>query len=193
MSFKEDFQGRYSGSYGGEVTKTDVSQYARIGTTTPVGMVVTSKDGKIIYANDAIAILISALRVELIGRDFGDLFIEGQALNQNLHQNLVLVTKSAPLRCNVTTIPQKEERNTIYFIAKSEAMTSQYSEEDEKKLAELSKREKEVLDQVLRGLRVNGVAEALNISRHTVRNHLKAIYRKLDVHSQVELLSRFWK
>jgi DNA-binding CsgD family transcriptional regulator len=38
---------------------------------------------------------------------------------------------------------------------------------------------------------VGAIAERLKVSEHTVRNHLKAVYRKLDVHSQVELLSRW--
>ena len=33
-------------------------------------------------------------------------------------------------------------------------------------------------------------ARTLYLSEHTVRNHLKAIFRKLDAHSQTELLDR---
>ena len=37
---------------------------------------------------------------------------------------------------------------------------------------------------------VTGVANTLHISLHTVRNHLKSIFRKLGVHSQVELVTK---
>lgn len=56
-------------------------------------------------------------------------------------------------------------------------------------LALLSTREREVVEQLAKHRRVGWVASALHISEHTVRNHLKAIYWKLDVHSQDELLA----
>ncbi|MBW2735336.1 MAG: PAS and helix-turn-helix domain-containing protein [Deltaproteobacteria bacterium] len=56
----------------------------------------------------------------------------------------------------------------------------------------LSPREREILNELLAGQRVNDIASKLDISRHTVRNHLKAIYRKVGVHSQVELIGRAW-
>ncbi len=55
----------------------------------------------------------------------------------------------------------------------------------------LTKREHEVLLRVLMGDDVPSIGGALFISPHTVRNHLKAIYRKLDVRSRVELVVRF--
>ena len=55
---------------------------------------------------------------------------------------------------------------------------------------ELTARENEVLQLLLNGLRVSLIARELFVSEHTVRNHLKSIFRKLDVHSQVELIER---
>ncbi len=57
-------------------------------------------------------------------------------------------------------------------------------------LESLSTRELEVLALIVDGQRVGQLAKALFISQHTVRNHLKAIFRKLDVHSQEELVAR---
>jgi len=51
----------------------------------------------------------------------------------------------------------------------------------------LSGREREVLSLVGRGMRTNEVATLLKISPHTVRDHLKNIYRKLDVSSRAEV------
>lgn len=56
-------------------------------------------------------------------------------------------------------------------------------------LDRLSPREREVLDAFARLGRIAGVAKQLCISPHTVRKHVKAIYRKLGVHSQAELLA----
>ena len=57
-------------------------------------------------------------------------------------------------------------------------------------LAELSPREQEILAALVAGDRVPTIAKRLHISPHTVRNHLKSTYRKLDVGSQAELLER---
>ncbi len=59
---------------------------------------------------------------------------------------------------------------------------------DHRVLAELSEREREVLLHLMGGTRVATIADKLFISPHTVRNHLKAIYRKLGVKSQIELI-----
>jgi len=54
----------------------------------------------------------------------------------------------------------------------------------------LTRRERDVVQCLLEGERVISIAERLDLSPHTVRNHLKSIFRKLDVHSQAELVKR---
>ena len=51
---------------------------------------------------------------------------------------------------------------------------------------ELSEREKQVAAHLTAGLRVAGVASELCIAEITVRNHLRNIFARLDVHSQAE-------
>jgi pSer/pThr/pTyr-binding forkhead associated (FHA) protein len=48
-----------------------------------------------------------------------------------------------------------------------------------------------VLDLLLTGLQEKEVASRLDLSRNTVHNHVKGIYRKLGVTSRPELLARF--
>ncbi len=55
-------------------------------------------------------------------------------------------------------------------------------------LETLSPREWDVLREVLRGYRVTAIGRKLAISSHTVRSHLRAIFDKIGVHSQDELL-----
>ncbi len=55
-------------------------------------------------------------------------------------------------------------------------------------LERLSRRERDVVNELLRGHRVVSIASRLDVSEHTVRNHLKSIFRKLGVHSQAELV-----
>ncbi len=51
----------------------------------------------------------------------------------------------------------------------------------------LSPRERELVELLAQGARLSGVARRLGLSHHTVRNHLKSVFRKLGVHSQHEL------
>ena len=53
--------------------------------------------------------------------------------------------------------------------------------------ASLTAREQEILEQILRGLRVATIATKMFLSEHTVRNHLKSIHRKLGMHSTAEI------
>lgn len=55
-------------------------------------------------------------------------------------------------------------------------------------LARLSPRERDVLEHLLEGHRVSTISQRLEVSEHTVRNHLKSMFRKLGVHSQPELI-----
>ena len=53
----------------------------------------------------------------------------------------------------------------------------------------LTRREKEVLASIARGLQNKEIAAELRISLATVRNHVHAILEKLEVHSKLEALS----
>ena len=57
-------------------------------------------------------------------------------------------------------------------------------------IANLSRREKEILRAMVAGKKPRELAHMFFISVHTARNHVKAIYRKLSVHSQGELIAK---
>ena len=61
---------------------------------------------------------------------------------------------------------------------------------NEDTLANLSAREREVASAFFDGQDRNEIAAAFYISPHTVQNHFKSIFRKLGVHSKVELLRK---
>jgi DNA-binding CsgD family transcriptional regulator len=58
-------------------------------------------------------------------------------------------------------------------------------------ISSLSPREREVLAHLRRGVRLRSIATALGISVETVRNHVKAMFRKTGAHSQEELIRLF--
>jgi DNA-binding NarL/FixJ family response regulator len=71
-----------------------------------------------------------------------------------------------------------------------EAKSDPLSRLPERDREALSPREREILRAVLSGKGTKDVARAFFISIHTARNHLKTIYRKLDVHSRTELMGK---
>ncbi|HXA29944.1 MAG TPA: LuxR C-terminal-related transcriptional regulator [Candidatus Angelobacter sp.] len=58
--------------------------------------------------------------------------------------------------------------------------------------ADLSPRQWEVVSRLVRGDRVGTIAAEMELSESTVRNHLSAIFAKVGVHSQQELLA-LWR
>ena len=56
--------------------------------------------------------------------------------------------------------------------------------------ASLTKRELEVLKEIVAGHTDHNIADFLHISEHTVRSHIKSIYRKLGVSSRSQAVAR---
>lgn len=55
----------------------------------------------------------------------------------------------------------------------------------------LTSREKDILQLLIRGNSYKEIASSLRISVETLNSHIKNIYRKLDVHSRSELAARY--
>jgi DNA-binding NarL/FixJ family response regulator len=83
---------------------------------------------------------------------------------------------------------QLEEAATKWTVQSAFGGTSE--PEDLRTLYGLSPRELEVVLHLVHGMRVAQLSEHLSISEHTVRNHLKSIFRKCDVRSQGELIAK---
>ena len=61
----------------------------------------------------------------------------------------------------------------------------------ESNIEKLSKREREVLDHLARGVPYKEIAGILGVSIDTVRMHIKGIYGKLHVHSRGEAVAKY--
>jgi len=57
---------------------------------------------------------------------------------------------------------------------------------------DLSKRESEILQSVVRGLSTTEISAEFRISSNTVQDHLKAIFEKVGVHSRRELVGQLF-
>ena len=58
-------------------------------------------------------------------------------------------------------------------------------------LAMLTDREREVLDLIARGRKNTAIAQDLGLSPHTVDNHIRAIYGKLQVNNRAEATAKY--
>lgn len=73
--------------------------------------------------------------------------------------------------------------------AKVKRTTGGFMGNQPKKL-DLTEREQEVLQGLVKGLSYKQVADHLNISLDTIRTHIRGIYRKLQVHNVSEAVAR---
>ena len=60
-------------------------------------------------------------------------------------------------------------------------------------IEKLSKREREVLEQLAKGVPYKEIASVLSVSIDTIRVHIKGIYGKLHVHSRGEAVAKFFR
>ena len=65
-----------------------------------------------------------------------------------------------------------------------------FEPQDEAAVGLLSAREREVLDLIATGATNPEIAERLYLSRHTVKEHTSALYRKLEVRNRAEAVQR---
>ncbi len=65
--------------------------------------------------------------------------------------------------------------------------------QSKKETSSLSDRQKEIVNAIVEGFTYSKIAEQLHISTNTVRDHIKKIYRLLEVNSKTELIKKSMK
>lgn len=61
-------------------------------------------------------------------------------------------------------------------------------EEYDEIISRLTDKENIVYNEVVQGFTVNEISKKLNVTKNTINSHLKVIFKKLNVHSKVELI-----
>ena len=102
-----------------------------------------------------------------------------EATADELHKGIVDVMKGG------ATMTPSIAMKTLKILQTAEV--PQYVENEEIKL---SKREKEVLEQLSKGLGYQVIAEKLFVSPSTIRKHIENIYKKLQVHNKIEAIEK---
>ena len=131
------------------------------------------------------AMRLSSASIIVIGSDFegaeiGKLADRCHLLHRPVHGGQLRTTIRLALAQRALRGEQPgESRRHLHLVERSRPARS---------MDDLRPRERDIARLLLQHCRVPAVARTLGISPHTVRNHLKHIYRRLDVHSQQELL-----
>ena len=93
-------------------------------------------------------------------------------------------------RLSTSAFPLRNSRATIVGVVMITRKTASGRDEldgADSPLRHLSPRERQVLDLLGQGYRPRSIAETLHVSPDTVRNHLKAMFKKTGTHSQEEI------
>lgn len=184
----------------------------------PCGVIGRDRDGTIVYVNDQMLQWMLYSRDELVGRPLSD-FVpsefreigrdETRATNDGDYRaRLTVMQRRDSTTFPVLAIPSRSTTASgIVFAVVVELGAIQTAKGAEglgaslrasldlqavhhPDLRALSRRERQVLGLLTNGARVSAIAMRLNISPHTVRNHLKSCFRKVGVRSQAELVER---
>jgi len=106
-----------------------------------------------------------------------------------------LLKKTAPLQI-MESIKELYEGGSPMSAAIARKLVSVFVDQNKTtptpEAAVLSPREKEVLELVAKGLLYKEIAEQLNISFHTVRQHVGKIYEKLHVQNKTEAINKVY-
>ncbi|PJZ64681.1 DNA-binding response regulator [Leptospira wolffii] len=65
-----------------------------------------------------------------------------------------------------------------------------FKQKDSSSIAKLTPKERQILDEMVKGKTIGRVAEFLSVSKYTVQHHVKNIYKKLNVHNRAELVRK---
>ncbi|MBW2733413.1 MAG: PAS domain-containing protein [Deltaproteobacteria bacterium] len=195
----------------------DEQTFQHLGSRLDCGLLVVDERGVVTYINDRLADLFRAPRSTLVGQ-FVASWLEGDAkatFFRQFSQRRRGVSSPYSLRAqradrtstvvSVIPFPRFDEQGTfrgtfamLFEIGSDPTAhmlemvphTERPPENSDRMLDELSPRERQIVDTLMAGQDVGNVAQTFHISEHTVRNHIKSIYRKLGVHSRAELIRR---
>lgn len=143
------------------------------------GLVVLSKDEE----PQPLFTLLCSMAEEMIGLSQG----------RSAWQGTLAVSDGSILACEIMRVGESKQnqRSSALVILQTTKMLPDRCLSAFVASHRLSPREEEVLRHLINGLNTLEIAASLGISRHTVRDHLKSLYRKTETGSRGELLNLF--
>ncbi|MEE4272604.1 MAG: LuxR C-terminal-related transcriptional regulator [Thermoanaerobaculales bacterium] len=183
--------------------RAESALFQRAANSSAASILIFSRSGNILFANDLADELISRQTEEELTVRWKDaqpqplfqrLILEvADFLSQQSRENgedLLVLSDGSELSCELSALPAGDctDVRSAMVVLREVVPSPARQVRDFAKLNKLSPREHEVLRLLVRGYDTAGLAEQLSISPHTVRDHLKNVYRKTSTRSRSELL-----
>jgi DNA-binding NarL/FixJ family response regulator len=175
-----------------------VSNVLRRGGFAVAGIVATGLDAleQVEHANPDLVVMDISLDGELDGVDVGRRLAETRATPivylTGRYDNDTLARIRATNAVGFVVKPfSNEQLHSAVVLATAHLRTGGARPElweARAEIAQLSPVELDVLRHIASGRRISSIADLRGVSPHTIRNQLKAVFRKLQVHSQRELV-----
>jgi PAS domain S-box-containing protein len=177
-------------------TPPDARLFRSLAELVDAGIWVVDRTGVTVYANGRMARLLGFDVAAMYSSRLWDLLDLHEPISETPNQyDIRLVrTDGRPSRLGVTVTPwlaSGERLGSIAICVESDLRVSSQAPARVEPLGwdTLSRREREVIEDIAVGDRVPLIATRLYISQSTVRNHLSSAFRKLKVSDQQELVA----
>jgi PAS domain S-box-containing protein len=158
-----------------------------------------ARDGRIVWMNEAATQLFGDRRgkrypslvapeyVELARAQFARKLL-GQAVTDYELELLAADGRRIPVEISTVRIPEDSDRVPIAVFGVAQLEDVRRAPPPQP--STLTPRQAEVLRHLAAGCSTQQIAEMLNISVETVRNHIRAVLRKLGAHSRLEAVAK---
>ncbi|MFZ2199081.1 MAG: helix-turn-helix transcriptional regulator [Thermodesulfovibrionales bacterium] len=158
----------------------------------PLGVMVFDEKMRVIYQNSIADKFLKRYGIApKLTAVAGKMFRErGAADKDTLSKDISLrgTAKDMPVNLSVRYLYSEEPYPRISVFISTKSCNSQLNVEEVITRYNLTKKEEEIFRQLARGLKNTDIARLLNMQAQTLRDHLRAIYRKCGVKSKLELV-----
>ena len=158
----------------------------------PLGAIVFDEKMRVIYHNSTADKFLKRYGIAAeLAAIAGKIFRERHATDKNTLSKAIsfkATTKGMPVNLSIKYLYSDEPYPRVSIFISTKPCNSQLDVEEVIRRYDLTKKEAEILRQIVRGLKNAEIARELHMQVPAVRDHLRSIYKKCGVKSKLELV-----